>query len=69
MRAFKPLRYSFPIICVLNCFKAAEKDDFCSYVEQKSVPQRLKPCRDQGIYGTAKPVPFVQSCFRADGRS
>jgi hypothetical protein len=25
----------------------------------KTVPQRLKPSRDQGIYGTAQAVPFV----------
>jgi hypothetical protein len=28
-----------------------------------------KAVKRVGFYGTAEPVPFVQRCFRADGRS
>jgi hypothetical protein len=30
-------------ICVLNCFEAAGDSRVCSYLQRKSVPQRLKP--------------------------
>jgi hypothetical protein len=29
----------------------------------KTVPRRLKPSRDQGFYGTAEAVPFVERSF------
>jgi hypothetical protein len=37
-----------------NCFEDAEKGLICSYGQHKSVPQRLKPSRDHGIFGTAE---------------
>jgi hypothetical protein len=46
---------SFPIVCGELC---AERDDFALQLS-KSVPQRLKPCYRQLIYGTAEAVPFV----------
>src|SRR6202161_2964785 len=32
-------------------------------MQHKSVPQRLKPSRHQGIFGTAKAVPFVENRY------
>jgi hypothetical protein len=49
--------------CALNCFEAAGNRRVCSYLQHKSVPQRLKPVSSDAFYGTAKPVPFVQRGF------
>ncbi len=38
----------------------------CSAKKRTSVAKAVKGV---GFYGTAKPVPFVQSRFRANGRS
>ena len=54
---------TFPIICALNCFEAAEDRRACSYLQHKSVPQRLKPSSADEITARLKPVPFVERGF------
>jgi hypothetical protein len=36
------------------------------FASEKSVSQRLKPSGSYEFYGTAKPVPFVESCGSTD---